>query len=111
MNDDWRNDPATDKQKAKLAFFGCTWNEGITKGQAHDAIDECIRQFPDREAAYQNRPATNDQLALLRNYLRPDGEEPDDYADDGKALTYAQAKDLIEECESQGVVLEGSGTV
>ena len=99
MNDAWRNDPATEKQKEKLHFFGCTWNEGITKGQASDAIDECVKQFPDIEATYQDRPATEDQLAKLRPYLQADGEEPDDYADEGKPLTYTQAKDLIQECE------------
>ncbi len=95
MSSDWRNDPATEKQKAKLAFFGCTWNAGITKGQAHDAIDECIRQFPDREAAYQNRPATPEQLAILRRYLGSNADELEEYAEDGKPLTYGQAKDLI----------------
>jgi hypothetical protein len=95
----WRNDPATEKQKEKLRFFGCTWDEGITKGQAHDAIDECVRQFPERDREYYNRPATEDQLAKLRAYLAPDGEEPEDYAEDGSPLTYGQAKELISECE------------
>ena len=83
-----------------MPFSAGTWNEGITKGQAHDAIDECIRRFPEREAAYQNRPATEEQLAVLRGYLRPDGEEPEDYAENDNPLTYCQAKDLIAECEN-----------
>src|SRR6267154_1021281 len=95
----WRNDPATEKQKEKLRYFGCTWDEGITKGQAHDAIDECVRQFPERDREYYNRPATEDQLAKLRAYLAPDDEEPEDYAEGDKPLTYGQAKELISEFE------------
>jgi hypothetical protein len=33
-----RNDPATRKQREKLHFFGCTWDEGITAGQADEAL-------------------------------------------------------------------------
>ncbi len=50
-----KNDPATESQKEKLRFFGCTWDAGITTGQASDALVECAKQFPDNEAAYQNR--------------------------------------------------------
>ena len=53
MNLDWRNEPATDEQKEKLCFFGCTWGEGISSGQASDALEECARLWPDREAAYR----------------------------------------------------------
>jgi len=63
MNHDWSNDPATDEQKAKLAFFGCTWDEGITKRQARDALYECARLFPDLEASYRNPPSNHDPLA------------------------------------------------
>lgn len=62
MNPDWRNEPATEKQKEQLHFFGCTWDEGITAGQASDALEECAKQFPDVEAAYQTRLATPEQL-------------------------------------------------
>ena len=89
MSEEWRNDPATERQKAKLLFFGCTWDEGITKGQASDAIDECIKKFPEREFTYQNRPATEEQKALLRKY----GKRP------LRTLTYARARDKIKECE------------
>ena len=89
MSDDWRNDPATEKQKEKLRFFGCTWDEGITKGQASDAIDQCAKNFPEREFTYQNRPATEEQKALLRSY----GKRP------LRTLTYARARDKIKECE------------
>jgi hypothetical protein len=65
MNDDWRNDTAIEKQKEKLRFFGCTWDEGITKGQASDAIDECVKEFPDKQQAWLNRPATPEQLEEL----------------------------------------------
>jgi hypothetical protein len=39
----WRSDPITEKQRQKLKHFGCTWDEGVTKGQASDVIDECVR--------------------------------------------------------------------
>ena len=90
MNHDWRNDPATEKQKEKLHFFGCTWDEGITKGQASDAIDECIKNFPEREKSYQDRPATEQQRSKLRGF----GKRP------RATLTYGRAKELIEECET-----------
>jgi len=85
MNDDWRNDPATEKQKEKLRFFGCTWDEGITKGQASDALDDCIGKFPETQQAWLNRPATPEQLEELKSY----GEELED------SLTYGEAKELL----------------
>ena len=90
MSEEWRNDPATERQKAKLLFFGCTWDEGITKGQASDAIVQCIKRFPEREFTYQNRPATEEQRALLRRY----GKRP------LRTLTYARARDIIKRCEA-----------
>jgi hypothetical protein len=85
MSNDWRNDPATEKQKEKLCFFGCTWDEGITKGQASDAIDECASKFPETQQAWLNRPATLEQLEELKSY----GEEPEN------GLTYGEAKELL----------------
>lgn len=95
-NESWRCDPATDKQEHKLKYFGCTWDEGITKGQASEAIDECARSYPELERSYYARPATKDQLEELRPYLGK-GETPDDYAAPGEPLTYGRAKDLLEE--------------
>ena len=66
MSEDWRNEPATEEQKHKLRFFGCTWDDGITAGQASDAIEECAKQFPGAEAAYQKSlPATERQKEKL----------------------------------------------
>jgi hypothetical protein len=65
MNTDCRNDPASEAQKAKLAFFRCTWDDGISYGQACDALDECARRYPDVEAAYLNGPVTEAQRATL----------------------------------------------
>jgi len=96
-----RTETATEKQKAKLRWFGCTWEGEITEGQASDAITECVTRFPQLDADYYNRPATEEQLATLRPYLSANGETPDDYADPGKSLTYAQAKDLVWECEME----------
>lgn len=45
----WRNEPATEDQQTRLRFFGCTWDEGITAGQASDALEECARQFPSEQ--------------------------------------------------------------
>ena len=95
----WQGVPATEAQKAKLAYFSCIWDEGITKKQASDALDECARQFPIENEEYYNRPAVEKQLTYLRPRLQADGEEPDDYADEGKKLTYRQAKELIREFE------------
>jgi hypothetical protein len=96
-NDAWtasvRNEPATEKQKEKLRYFGCSWEENITKGQASDALEECARKFPDINRAYYNRPVTDEQLAKLRSF----GEDPIGDPDD--PLTYGQAKDWISQCE------------
>jgi ankyrin repeat protein len=91
-----RDEPATEKQKEKLRWFGCTWDEGITKGQASDALDACASQFPDRDAEYYSRPATEDQKAKLRSFRK----NPDDNRRDGP-LTYGEAKDLIRDCERE----------
>jgi hypothetical protein len=96
-----RLEPATNKQMAKLRWFGCTWDTVITKGQASDAIEECVRRFPQLDADYYSRPATEEQLAELVPYLRADGETPDDYAAPGRPLTYGEAKELIQECKME----------
>ena len=100
MND-WRNNPATQKQKEKLNFFGCSFDDGITKGQAHDAIEKCIAMFPDREKSYQDRPATKEQMRDVRAYLKANGEEIEDYAENGKNLTYGEAKGIVEDWKLQ----------
>jgi hypothetical protein len=40
-----RTEPATEKQKEKLRWFGCTFDEGMTKGQASDALDKCAKDL------------------------------------------------------------------
>jgi hypothetical protein len=45
-----RREPATEKQKEKLRSFDYACPDGITKGQASDAIDECVRRFTPWEA-------------------------------------------------------------
>ena len=89
MNSDWRNELATEQQKEKLRFFGCTWDEGITAGQASDALEECAKQFPEAEAAYQqNQPATEDQKDKLRYFgCTWNGE-----------ITVGKASDALLEC-------------
>jgi hypothetical protein len=65
IGQDWRNDPATDKQKEKLSFFGYVFSKGITKGQASEAIAACVRANPEREREYQAVPATPEQIKRL----------------------------------------------
>lgn len=97
---DVRAEPATEKQKVKLRYFGCTWSEDITKGQASDALDKCVRDFPEINQIYYKRPATEEQLAKVREI----NEDPDcgsdepfyDFENEGP-LTYGNAKDLIRE--------------
>ena len=89
MSNDWRNEQATEKQKEKLRFFGCTWDEGITAGQADDALEECAKQFPDAEADYQkSQPATEKQKEKLRFFgCTWDGD-----------ITVGKASDALGEC-------------
>lgn len=92
------DDPASDKQKEKLKFFGCVLDEGITKGQASDALTECARQFPQREIEYYARPATEEQLEIIIPILAKDDEIPSDYAEGG-FLTYGEAKQILSDCK------------
>lgn len=84
-----RTEPATEKQKEKLRWFGCTFDEGMTKGQASDALDKCVRDFPEKESAYYSRPATEEQMAKLRSYYGKNLDEVDG------PFTYGKVKDLI----------------
>jgi hypothetical protein len=53
------------------------------------------------EKEYQNRPATKEQMKAARAYLKKNGEEIEDYADNGKFLTYAEAKEIEEDWKQQ----------
>ena len=92
MNPNWRNESAMEGQKQKLHFFGCTWDEGITAGQASDALEECAKLFPDAEAAYQKSlPATEDQKDKLYFFgCTWNGD-----------ITVGKASDALGECERQ----------
>lgn len=46
-SESWRSKPLTEKQANRLSYFGCTWDPGVTRGQASDAIAECVKAFPD----------------------------------------------------------------
>jgi hypothetical protein len=95
-----RSEPATEKQKEKLRYFGYTFDETILKGQASDALDKCARDFPEVEQTYYNRPATKEQLAKLHEINDHPDCGPDepfyDFENEGP-LTYEKAKDLIQE--------------
>jgi hypothetical protein len=85
-----RSEPATEKQKEKLRYFGYAFDENISKGQASDALDKCVRDFPEVNQAYYNRPATEAQLVKLPSRFKTERAQP---------LSYGRAKDLILERE------------
>jgi hypothetical protein len=97
-----RSEPVTEKQKAKLRWFGYPVREGMTKGEASDAIDECIRQNPEREREYYDRLATEEQMAQLQEYAKADkdlAEMFQEMEEEESTLTYGEAKDLIRDSE------------
>ena len=97
-----RSEPATEKQKEKLCYFGYTVNPGMTKGEASDAIDECIRLHPEKDREYYDRPATEEQMAQLRESAKADkdlAEMFEEMDEEGSVLTYGKAKDLIRDSE------------
>ena len=97
-----RSEPATEKQKEKLRYFGYTVNPGMTKGEASDAIDECIRLHPEKDREYYDRPATEEQMAQLRESAKADKDLAgmfEEMDEEGSALTYGKAKDLIRDSE------------
>jgi hypothetical protein len=93
-NPDWRNELATEQQKEKLRFVGCTWDGDITAGQAEAALEECAKQFPHVEAAHRNYqyqkavPASESQKDKLRFFgCTWNGD-----------ITVEQAKNSLEQC-------------
>ena len=93
-----RSEPITAKQRVKLQWFGYPVRKGMTKGEAHDAIDECIRQNPEKEKEYQNRPATGEQMTQLRIHAKGDkdlAEMLKEMDEEGSTLTYGEAKELL----------------
>jgi len=101
---DWRNEPATEQQKEKLRFVGCTWSGDITVGQAEAALDECAKQFPHVEAVYQNYlhektiPASEWQKEKLRYFgCTWSGD-----------ISVRQAKEALEQCAKQFPHVEAS---
>jgi hypothetical protein len=97
-----RSEPITEKQKAKLLWFAYPLTDGMTKGEASDAIDKCIRQNPEKERLYYDRPATEEQMTQLRDSAKADKdltEMLEEMDEEGSALTYGEAKDLIRDSE------------
>lgn len=95
-----QSESGTEKQKEKLRYVGCIFDDKITKGQASDTLDECARRFPAKDAEYYNRPATEEQLLKVREinaHCEPD-ELFYDFEEEG-SLTYGKAKDLIQDWE------------
>jgi len=84
-----RAEPATEKQKEKLRFFGYVLKDGMTKGEASDALDECARQLPQKNAEYYNRPATEEQLTELKKInAQCEPDEPFYDFEEEEPLTY-----------------------
>jgi len=66
---DWRNDPATEKQKEELRAFGCKFDENITAGIAKILIE---RVFIPQEA--RGKAISTFQVSVrLRNILENEG--------------------------------------
>jgi hypothetical protein len=87
---DWWSDSVTEKQIAKLDYFGLPYSrKGLTKGRASQLIDWFARIDPECEKQYQDRPATAEQKRKLRALG----------GDSGSKTTYSEARDLIEELE------------
>ncbi len=92
-----RSEPATEKQKEKLRWFAYAFEETISKGEASDVLDRCAREFPEKDRAYYNRPATEEQFERLKPLLKKRRAKLENY----NALTYGQAKDLISDWDMQ----------
>ena len=104
---DWRNAPATEKQKEKLRLFGCAYEKDITVGIAKLLIDHHkslkpqvtdekltppIGQYPPESLkAPVFVPPSSEQLDALRSF----GKQPP------FGLTFAEAKVWIEECKQK----------
>lgn len=93
-----RSEVATEKQKAKLQWFGYPVRDGMTKGEASDAIDQCIRQNPEKEREYYDRAATGKQMAQLHEYAKTDKNLAgmfEEMEEEESTLTYGEAKDWL----------------
>ena len=94
-----RSEPITEKQKFKLQWFGYPVKKRMTKGEASDIIGECIQKYPEKERKYYERPATDEQKALLRIYATADKDLAvtlKELKEEQSALTYGEAKDLLQ---------------
>jgi hypothetical protein len=97
-----RSEPATEKQKVKLHYFDYDVKAGMTKGEASDAIDECMRLHPEKDREYYDRPATEEQMAKLKKFAETDEDMAiglQEVAEEGSQITYGQAKDWLWQCE------------
>jgi len=104
-----RSEPATERQKAKLRWFGYPIADGMTKCEASNAIDECVRQNPQKDRQYYDRPATKEQIAQLREYAKTDKDlrvQLKKLKEDDFDLTYGEAKDLLRKCEREAELRE-----
>jgi len=83
----WWNDPASERQLAKLRYFEIRFpQEGLTKKQASDLIEFFIEIDPENEQQYQNQPATPEQKRAICELGGNDSN-----------LTHQQAQELLKE--------------
>jgi len=80
--------------------------DGKAKGEASDALDECVKKYPLADRAYYGRPATKEQVAKIKKINAScapnepilydfEEEEPDE------PLTYGEAKEIIRDWERE----------
>lgn len=92
----WRIDPATDRQKKKLKFFGIKINRGMTKGEASDLIEAAVDEHPEIEDAYQaakeKEQDQEEDLGFLDHLIN---DEETREIGDFKKLTEAQLREFL----------------
>src|SRR4051794_13174940 len=88
----WRADPATDRQKKKLKFYGVPTRRGLTKGEASELIEAAMENHPDREIAYEAAKEDEEALWILEEMINDE-----DTRDIGhfRKLTKAQLKQML----------------
>jgi hypothetical protein len=94
-----RSEPATKKQKEKLRWFGFAVAVGMTKGEASDALDDCVKSNPERDRSYYDRPPTEEQVSKIQMLNKESVRIYGEAAYDIEELTYGEAKDIIKQDE------------
>ena len=91
-NEPWRAEPATDRQKKKLRFYGVHIKRGLTKGEASDLIEAAMEAHPELEVAYEAAKEDEEALWLLEEMIN---DEETREIGHYKKLTKAQLKSML----------------